>query len=146
MNFSEALELLKQGKKVGRICWGATGCYICFDESNALSEYVRIGDEWKEDDYIICKCDLLAQDWKEYKEPVLTKEEKEYLKMIIKFSPGEVDFVSLERLSSYKGYDYNIVWLVYRDGDRLAYYVGEDYFKNLKGNNEYTLEGLGLKD
>ena len=142
MNFSEALELLKQGKKVKRInCYGYVSIY-----------YLEGETLYKQDDYCTQKIGimpvgiLLGDGWEEYKEPLLTKEEKEYLKMIIKFSPGEVDLVSLERLSSYKDYDYNIVWLVHRDGDRHAHYVGEDHFKSLKENNEYTLEELGLKD
>ena len=142
MNFNEALELLKQGKKVRRInCYGYVSIY-----------YLEGGTLYKQDDYCTLKIgimpvkSLLDDDWEEYKEPLLTEEEKEYLKMIIKFSPAEVDLVSLERLSGYKDYDYNIVWLAYRDGDRHAHYVGEDYFKSLKGNNEYTLEELGLKD
>ena len=152
MNFNEALELLKQGKKVNRIRWGA-GCYICFDESNVLSEHVRIGDEWKEDDYLICKCDLLATDWEEYKDPLLTKEEKEYLKMLIKFHPNEIGSVAV----SYR-IDYKLVCLYYKKeneyvgckGDQSldydCYTARKDDFKNLKDNNEYTLEELGLKD
>ena len=142
MNFSEALELLKQGKKVRRInSYGYVSIY-----------YLEGETLYKQDDYctleigIIPVKSLLDDSWEEYKEPLLTEEEKEYLKMIIKFSPAEVDFVSLESLSDYEDYDCNIVWLVYRDGDRDAHYVGEDYFKGLKENNEYTLEGLGLKD
>ena len=142
MNFSEALELLKQGKKVKRInCYGYVSIY-----------YLEGETLYKQDDYctqkigIIPVKNLLDDSWEEYKEPLLTKEEKEYLKMIIKFSPGEVELVSLERLSNYKYYDYNMVWLTYQGGDRHAHYVGEDYFKNLKENNEYTLDELGLKD
>ena len=142
MNFSEALELLKQGKKVERInSYGYVSIY-----------YLEDGTLYKQDDCCTLKIgmmpveSLLDDSWEEYKEPLLTEEEKEYLKMIIKFSPSEVDVVSLERLSGYKDYDYNMVWLVYRDGDRHAHYVGEDYFKNLKENNEYTLEELGLDE
>ena len=148
MNFSEALELLKQGKKVRRRNWGGNvKYYIAFsDVGNYLVKFVCLSNNPFEDVYFLSKDDTLSNDWEEYKEPLLTQEEKEYLKMIIKFSPCEVEFVLLERLSGYKDYDYNIVWLVHRDGDRLAYYVGEDYFKNLKENNEYTLEELDLKD
>ena len=142
MNFSEALELLKQGKKVERTNnYGYVAVY-----------WLEDGKIYKQDDFykleigIMPVKSLLDDGWEEYKEPVLTEEEKEYLKMIIKFSPSEVEFVSLERLSDYKDYDCNIVWLVYRDGDKDAHYVGEDYFNNLKENNEYTLEELGLKD
>lgn len=88
--------------------------------------------------------DILAEDWEEYKEPLLTEEEKEYLRMIIKFSPEEVNFVSLERLSVYRDYDFNMIWLTHTDGDRNSYYVGKDYFQKLENNKIYTLKELGL--
>ena len=139
MNFSEALELLKQGKKVKRICWGATGCYIRFDESSVLSEYVRIGDEWKEDDYIICKCDLLAQDWGEYKEPLLTEEEKEYLKMIIKFSDMDIKTIEKGILGPY---------LILSNGIKAN--TTTDFkkgcFSKMEKRKQYTLKELGLDE
>ena len=140
MNFSEALELLKQGKGVERSCWG------CNSFIKLNKDIVYLYNDFGDAEFILDLSSLLAQDWEEYKEPLLTKEEKEYLKMIIKFSPGEVDFVSLERLSSYKDYDYNMVWLTYRDGDRHAHYVGEDYFKNLEEGKGYALKELGLDE
>ena len=140
MNFSEALELLKQGKGAERSCWG------CNSFIKLNKDIVYLYNDFGDAEFILDLSSLLAQDWEEYKEPLLTEEEKEYLKTIIKFSHSEVDLVSIERLSSYKSYDYNMVWLTYRDGDRHAHCVGEDYFKNLKENNEYTLEELGLKD
>ena len=130
MKFEEALVQLRNGKKIKR--------------TEDIFEYELTLDD-VERGYTFYLGDLNGN-WEVAKEPLLTEAEKEYLKMIIKFSPEEVEFVLLKRLSSYQGYDYNAVLLTYRDGDRHAHYVGEDYFKNLEENNEYTLKELGLDE
>ena len=83
MNFSKALELLKQGKKARRKEWGkSTKIFI-------RNEQLFVGNDEEECNYVNTSAycilsDILADDWEEYKEPLLTKEEKEYLKALLK--------------------------------------------------------------
>ena len=149
MNFSEALELLKQGKKVERInCYGYVAIY-----------YLEDGTLYKQDDYCTQKVgmmpveSLLDDGWEEYKEPLLTKEEKEYLKMIIKFHPNKIGSVAV----CYR-IDYKLVCLQYKvenecvgcKGDHSldydCYTAGKDYFKNLEEGKGYALKELGLDE
>ena len=89
MKFSKALELLKQGKKVRRKEWGkSTKIFI-------RNEQLFVGNDEEECSYANTSVyyilsDILADDWEEYKEPLLTKEEKEYLKAIMKINLFEV--------------------------------------------------------
>ena len=149
MNFSEALELLKQGKKVKRInCYGYVSIY-----------YLEGETLYKQDDYCTQKIGimpvgiLLGDGWEEYKEPLLTKEEKEYLKMLIKFHPNKIDNVVVR----YR-IDYKLVCLQYKieneyvgcKGDRSldydCYTARKDCFNNLKSDKEYALKELGLDE
>ncbi len=149
MNFNEALELLKQGKKVRRSCWANCHQKYLYLENNEF---------WLTTNEIagligIHYDNIVANDWEEYKEPLLTEEEKEYLKMVIKFHPRKIEsaIVCLRK-------DYNLVYLQYeveneyvgRKGDRPkdydCYITKKDYFNNLKDNKEYTLKELGLEE
>lgn len=138
MNFSEALELLKQGKKVERInCYGYVAIY-----------YLEDGTLYKQDDYCTQKVGmmpaerLLDDSWEEYKEPLLTKEEKEYLKMVIKFSPFEIINVCLCNDDVNSGF----LRLCGNSKNDLTALFTKGYFKNLVVGKEYTLEELDLKD
>lgn len=101
------------------------------------------------DDYLKCNhCHLKVLDWllQEYKEPILTEEEKEYLKnviepfgdyvaYVIKFATSKLDFLSIyisvneEKVRSFE------IPLMY-DLDSM--------FKNIKYDKRYTLEVLDL--
>ena len=146
MNFNEALELMKQGKKVKRRKW-----------ENGVELYLKDNDFWFIRKDIIMPTglpyndisgipyeDIVANDWEEYKVPLLTEEEKEYLKMIIKFSPGKVKYVTLGR---YAG-DCNYIHLNYATdcGVNPAHCVSKKFFKNLESHRMYKLKDLGLEE
>ena len=142
MNFEEALKLLKAGKKIRRKGWKEDHdkrCFIFGDELCCESEGGVIG-------YVgLSIKNMLADDWEEYKEPLLTEEEKEYLRRIIKFSPGNIKLVTLDR---YFG-DCNYIYLWHSLDDRdnsNSHCVNKKFFKNLEGYRCYTLEELGLDE
>ena len=141
MTFEKALELLKQGKKVRKRCWA---------NSEKLYVYLENNEFWLATGKIagtigIHYDDMLADDWEEYKEPLLTEEEKEYLRMIIKFTPGNIKIVILGR--HFVGCNY--IYLHYSNDDMINSYshcVSKGLFKNLEGYKSYTLEELGLDE
>ena len=140
MNFSKALELLKQGKKVRRKEWGkSTKIFI-------RNEQLFVDNDEEECNYANTSVyyilsDILADDWEEYKEPLLTKEEKEYLKAIMKINLFEVYEVSVSRSDA----DGNYIKIYGEDNEHdTTTYVKSKYFKNLESDKKYTLEELGL--
>ena len=141
MNFSKALELLKQGKKVRRKEWG-----------KSTKIFIRNGQLFIDNDEEECNyantsayCilgDMLADDWEEYKSP-LSDEEKEYLKMIIKFYPEKI-----EKISIYRSPHYTLIYLEYGDkaSYKESYLTGSNHFENMEVGKHYTLKELGLDE
>ena len=138
MTFEKALELLKQGKKVRKCSWGKY-YYIVFDEDSLLRQKQH-GCDYYNKYYILNKNDVDAV-WEEYKELLLTDEEKEYLKLIIKFHPEKITSISV-----YFRKDYNLVYFKYKDDSNDCVVTAKDYFKNLEDEKDYILEELGLED
>lgn len=145
MNFSKALELLKQGKKVRRKVWKkSTKIFI-------RNEQLFVDNDEEECNYANTSVyyilsDILADDWEEYKEPLLTKEEKEYLKMIIKFNLFKVKTVEITRPDPCWDDRHFILLRGYNDDeDDSANFIKPNYFKNLKNTKPYTLKELGLE-
>ncbi len=138
MNFSEALELMKQGKKVRRSRWvNSEKLYLYLEDNEfwlATGEFAgTIGIHYD---------DMLDNDWEEYRWP-LSAEEKEYLKMIIKFYPEEI-----EKVSIYRSPHYTLIYLEYGDkaSYKESYLTGPNHFENMEVGKHYTLEELGLED
>ena len=138
MTFEKALELLKQGKKVRKCSWGKY-YYIVFDEDSLLRQKQH-GCDYYNKYYILNKNDIDAV-WEEYQESLLTDEEKEYLKLIIKFHPEKITSISV-----YFRKDYNLVYFKYKDDSNDCVVTAKDYFKNLEDDKDYTLEELGLEE
>ena len=137
MTFEKALELLKQGKKVRKCSWGKY-YYIVFDEDSLLRQKQH-GCDYYNKYYILNKNDIDAV-WEEYKELLLTDEEKEFLKTISKFHPKKIDKVRMFRGC------YKFIYLHYGENSYDSYLVDSKYFKNLEDDKDYTLEELGLED
>ena len=144
MNFSEALDLLKQGKKVRRSCWDRAEKLYLENNEFWMSAYEISGATGVHYD------DMLAEDWEECKEQLLTKEEKEYLKTTISLCN--------EKIVRLKMYLYGNI---FKNDKRRAIisfysengYIGETlrfdlhkHFKGLEPGEEYTLEELGLEE
>ena len=140
MKFEEALVLLKDGKKIRRKEeWGKTTKIFIRDKQLLMNngdtefDYANQYSHW-----IIA--DIFADDWEEYRESLLTEEEKEYLKMIIKFNPNKIDKVQVYRNTD--GVAIYLIYAMYAD----KYSVSLDYFKNLEEDKGYTLKELGLDE
>ena len=144
MKFEEALESLKEGKKVRRKLDGDVNYYITFDKSGCLLEYVARSNKWFEDTYLLSKTDILAEDWEEYKEPLLTDEEKEFLKMVVKMTPYKIGSIELKTNSS-TNHDFLVIFGTNGLLIQSKFYVGS-YFSNLEIDKVYTLKELGLND
>ena len=65
MNFSEALQLLKQGAVLRRACWSGTKRIILVDGClDSYLPYIRIiTKDNKYGVYTATNCDILADDW-----------------------------------------------------------------------------------
>ena len=151
METYEAFESMKQGKKI-RKRWWKKGDYLRLNSnSNIVKGNIIDNSETKS---IIVSLDFLNAievgydgSWEileEPEEPLLTEEEKEYLKMIIKFTPGKVKYVTLGR---YAG-DCNYIHLNYATdcGTNPAHCVSKGLFKNLESHRMYKLKDLGLEE
>ena len=144
MNFEEALKLLKAGKKIRRKDWKENHdkrCFIFGDELCCESEGGVIG-------YVgLSIKNMLATDWEEYKEPLLTEEEKEYLKMIIKFNLFKVKTVEITRPDHcWDGRHFILLRGYNDDEDASANFIKTNYFKNLENTKPYTLKELELDE
>lgn len=70
MNFSQALELIKEGKKVSREGWNGKEMYLELqvpDEHSKMKRpyiYIVPGEEWVVP-WVASQADLLGEDWQE---------------------------------------------------------------------------------
>ena len=139
MTIVEAVKALTEGKKIRRNDW-SKGDYVTLKDNKV----VTIGDQPSGLDIE----DFSADWWEEYKEPVLTDKEKEYLSAVIKpfrdrvvyilkVEAGECNWLISIKIKRYDEEDSN----EYID---LPYFRENTMYKNMLINREYTLEELGL--
>ncbi len=78
------------------------------------------------------------------KEELLTEEEKEFLKQILKFVDIKIRSISIKRITNKKEIHFNIN----KDGSGLGYwyYIKNNFFNGLETNKVYTLKELGLEE
>lgn len=143
MNFFNAMEELKKGNKIRNAEWKA-GIYlykenqkICFSDACPVE--------------FLSTSDLNYGTWEVYKEPILTKEEKEYLSNVIKPFKNRVAYIikytNLCALNEeyiqicVKSYDTEM------DEDiNLPIFVKGSMYKNMKKVHRYSLKEIGLDD
>ena len=146
MNFSEALLLLKEGKKVKRKEWKNSN-YIEFKDGNL---YIVFDDKYISWEFVKMK-HIMADDWEEYKKPSLTNEEKEYLRMIIKLGNYHIRTVEKNKLCP-SMHDrsfliFNKCWGEANEPyDDSPLFDANKYFTGIEFGKEYTLRELGLID
>ena len=82
----------------------------------------------------------------EEKKELLTKEEKEFLKQVLKFMDIKILYISIDKqvVSNRK----KIHFSQNEDGSGLGYwyYIKNSYFNRLEDNKVYTLQELGLEE
>ena len=141
MTIVEAVKALTEGKKIRRNDWKKDN-YITLIDNQVVSQ-----NGWSSG---LCIDDFSANWWEEYKEPVLTDKEKEYLSAVIRPFRDRVvyickvegdecsQFISIKA----KKYDY--------DEENSNEYIDLPYFRedtmyvNMEVGKEYNLEELGL--
>ena len=146
MNFSEAMLLLKEGKKVRRKEWNNSNYIECKDDTL----WVANGDKYSSWKFVKIE-HIMADDWEEYKKPSLTDEEKEYLKMIIKFGGYHIKTIEKNKLCPSM---HNRSFLIFNKCwgeadepyDDSPLFDANKYFTGIEFGKEYTLRELGLID
>lgn len=139
MKFEEVLPELREGKKVRIKDW-FKGEYIYFNKNKVILNQ----DDTRVD--TISYFEIIYKDWEIYKEPLLTEDEKEFIKSVLSFiNNKKIELIKIEYdglICSYRlcfENARNIVKCHFCFNDR-------ELFKNLKLNYYYTLEELGLDD
>ena len=143
MKFEEILELLRNGKKVRRKCWGK-GCFVEFSK---YKELCLGGDVFSR--FVLDLKDLNATDWEIYHEPILDEEERKYLSAVIKPFRDRLVYIKKSRdlSNSFERITIRIASVVYRDSWSdidFPYFKANTMYKNMKLNKNYTLAELGL--
>ena len=137
MNFSKALELMKQGCKVRRRKWDkAITIYI---ENGVLwgaggecsSVIPTISSEW-----------MMANDWIEYKEKLLTEDEKEFIDLYTDYHLLMINAIKVDERYLYFLAINPDNYIIEQCVDKFRY--ERTTFKKLERNKIYTLEELGL--
>ena len=142
MTFEEALKAIKEGKKVRNKGWSS---------SVYLKKYFDrvVNQDGKTMNLTITS--MLSDDWEEYKEPILDKEEKKYLSAVIK--PFRDRVIYIKKIYMYFGYkkDYEYIFgeLGCNEYDvvdtfALPYFPKGNMYKGMETDKKYTLEELGL--
>ena len=93
MKFTEILEELRKGKKVTREKWEKPGCtidFIMYDQKKDKCEFYRDGKYY--DEFVWVYEDIIAEDWKIYKEPTKNWEPKEGEKYYYITTSGDVAY------------------------------------------------------
>ena len=139
MTFEKALELLKQGKKVRKCSWGKY-YYIVFDEDSLLRQKQH-GCDYYNKYYVLNKNDIDAV-WEEYKESLLTEEEKEFLKRIHNADSRELVGIMISRNWNKK----RLLFVFMPEEYFILDNIKDELFKNLEEGKYYTLKELGLED
>ena len=146
MTFEEALQALKEGKKVGNKGWPS---------SVYLKKYFDrvVNQDGKTINLTITS--MLSDDWEEYKEPVLDEKEKEYLSAVIKPFKDRVCYIQkvkttnldnqfiFIRVKRYDCEENERESTEYEDID-LPYFKENTMYKNMKVDKKYSLKELGL--
>lgn len=143
MNFFDAMKELEKGNKVRNTKWkDAIYLYednedICFSDACVVKN--------------LDITDLNYGTWELYKEPILTKEEKEYLSNVIKPFKNRVRYIikyaNLFALNEayiqicVKSYDNGL-----DENINLPVFVEGSMYKNMKKIHRYSLKEVGLDD
>lgn len=140
MTIVEAVKALTEGKKIRRNDW-EKGHYITLIDNQVVSERGWVSG--------LCIDDFSANWWEEYKEDILDKEEKEYLRAVIKPFRDRITYIAKVEEDMHWFY-----WIMIRVdiGFLNDYYdfclppfeETSSMYKNMEVGKEYTLKELGL--
>ena len=143
MNFFEAMKELEKGNKVRNADW-KVGLYlykenedICFSGTGIVK--------------FLNERDLNFGTWELYKDPILTKEEKEYLNNVIKPFKNRVYYIIKHKHLCVLNEEFiQICVRSYNDeldeDINLPLFVKGSMYKNMKEGRRYSLRELGLNE
>ena len=144
MTFEEVLLALRKGKKIRRESWGNKQLYYYVDFNGEKDKLKSSFDIYREVE--LNYLELTATDWEIYQEPLLTDDEKEFIKGVLKFMNNKkIELIKIEYDELICLYSLcfenegNIVKCRFCFNDRKL-------FNNLKLNYYYTLKELGLDE
>lgn len=141
MTFEEALKALKEGKKIRRKDW-CEGFFITLTSNKCLVVNGRTSGLFIDD---------FSEDWwEEVKEDILGKEEKEYLRAVIKPFRDRVTYI--KKVDTYFGCNKNCEYIFGKLSNKdtvidvftLPWFPKGSMYKGMELGKEYTLEELGL--
>lgn len=144
MNLIEALNLLKEGKRVRNKIWEEHE-YIMLKNG-----FIKYGNGVTHRIDIYGEYDMCDDTWEEYKEDILDEKEKEYLSAVIRPFRKKVKYIKKVDIcwGCNKNYEYISGELGNKDDviDTLAlpYFPKGSMYKGMETDKKYTLEELGL--
>lgn len=145
MNTIEALQAMKEGKKV--TCKGWKGDYLYLENFKDI-DYIIFHDHQdnKESDF---EFSSITNDWKIYEEPILDDEEKAYLEAVIKpFKKNIISIVKDKYEYSPYGKKYFGITILYKEYLNTTvlplFSQKSSMYQGMEAGKFYTLEELGL--
>ena len=132
MRFEEIIKELRDGKKFRRKDWNKNDYIYIKGECISYSGHA----------YCLNWGILLDNNWELYEEPILDKEEKEYLSAVIKPFKDKIS-----KISKTSSYDYEYLYFVgkvLKGSFRLPSFAKGTMYKGMKLGKKYTLKELGL--
>ena len=144
MTIVEALKALREGKKVRNKIWEEHE-YIMLKNG-----FIKYGNGVTHRIDIYGEYDMCDDTWEEYKEPILTDKEKEYLSAVIKPFRNRITYI--KKADKFWGCNKNYEHIFGRlsntndvvDTFELPYFPKGTMYKGMETRKEYTLEELGL--
>ena len=136
MTFEEAI---KKYEKIRRPDW-KSGRYITMDHDGFIINECKV--------YVAFNILVFADDWEEYKPEILDKEEKEYLRAVVKPFRNRVKYVT--KATSFFDPKECAVFIFIETNKgtigsiSLPYFTNGDMYKGMKTDKNYTLKELGL--
>ena len=145
MTIVEALKALREGKKVRNKIWEEHE-YIMLKNG-----FIKYGNGVTHRIDVYGEYDMCDDTWEEYKEPILTDKEKEYLSAVIKPFKDKVKYI--KKVDMYLSCNENYEYILSELGEKgkgvvntftLPYFPKGSMYKGMKAGKRYTLEELGL--
>lgn len=143
MNFFDAMKELEKGNKVRNADW-KDAIYLYKE-----NQKIRFSDACP----VAClsTTDLNYGTWELYKEPILTKEEKEYLSNVIKPFKNRVRYII--KYTNLIGLNEEYIQICVKSYEgklnediNLPLFVEGSMYKNMKKVHRYSLKEVGLDD
>lgn len=138
-------EVMRKYKKARKKYWpktkGLEKEYVTMDENGYF-----VG---RNGEYVIFDPTFLGDDWEEYKEDILDKEEKEYLRAVIKPFRDRITYIAKVEEDIHWFYSLRIRVDIgflndYYDFCLPPFEETSDMYKNMEVGKEYTLKELNL--